>query len=193
MKVPFILICLFSFCFCFGQQKVMIGTDKFVDWVSTTYVGHFDSAKRNITFERNEYMVKYIYDPTFCMVPMTNPPGFPHYDATITVYQKTLVNNKYKYIQIGEPMMGQYVSGGCFEDVPEDYIKHALSLESKNKLHRKHVSGMVFTTYPPIYSCNICYKEFSPYQVLPKEYSDMRIPMTFGKDTFYFNGYGRSF
>lgn len=62
--------------------------------------------------------------------------------------------------------------------------------------HRKHVLGMTFCTYPPIYSCEYCGSEISPNSLLPYKYDTMRVPMIFGrgknsKDTLWWNGYGR--
>lgn len=167
----------------FSQQKKQVGTNE--DFEKTVYMAGIDTAFREINLEGNEYIVKYIYNSFFFFVPSTFPPGPYHYDATIFVY-----NKKLPCAQIGKEIKGVYVREGCFEDAPETFIKLAL-LEQKKQKYRKHVPGMTFTTYPPIYSCNFCHSEFSPYQFLPKEYIDMKIPMAVGKDTFYWNGYGR--
>lgn len=71
------------------------------------------------------YIVRYDYDDRYATVPATNPPGKPHYDATITVYR--LVG---KREIVGWPFAGTYVEGGCFEDVPENWVKIALDNEA---------------------------------------------------------------
>ena len=90
-------------------------------------VAHCEEATRFCTYKGNFYSVKYIYDssgPYF--VPATFPAGEPHYPAKVIVYD--LSHNGEVEIWCGE---GIYVKNGCFEDVPENYVKKALKEEDK--------------------------------------------------------------
>lgn len=76
--------------------------------------------------------------------------------------------------------------------LPSDHVFISLINKYNNMEpeHRKHVLGMTFSTYPPIYSCAFYMHECSPYQLLPEPYQEMRTPFIIGLDIMYWrNGY----
>jgi hypothetical protein len=75
------------------------------------------------TLERADgfYVVEYRYGG-FATVPLTNPPGPPHYGAEITVFR--VVDGKRQ--QIGQPFGGEYTVNGCFEDDPKVLVEYAI-------------------------------------------------------------------
>ncbi len=77
------------------------------------------------------YLIKYELSSWFS-VPMTDPPGPPHWDATLTVYKivscKCFIEKNDTLI-IGRPFGGTYVEAGCFEDVPEYNVNQAKKLQ----------------------------------------------------------------
>jgi hypothetical protein len=85
-------------------------------------------ASRNYQDETGFYVIDFDFDNSYYLVPATNPPGQPHYQATITVYQ--IVDGK--KIIIGESFDGQYTEKGCFEDDP----KYLIDKARKNQLGR---------------------------------------------------------
>ena len=81
-----------------------------------------DTVSKYYSDATGDYQIFYDVDRSSCLVPATNPPGQPHHDAYITVY--ALLKNGKKYM-VGAPMKGTYVPNGCFEDVPENWVKAA--------------------------------------------------------------------
>ena len=87
---------------------------------SPVFCGETSTAERRAYVDGSWYVVKYEYTTNgWALVPATNPPGEPHYDAVVTVYRLTKNGEE----QVGKPMPGTYVPGGCFEDSPEAYIR----------------------------------------------------------------------
>lgn len=107
------------------------------------YVSH-DTAYRKIDYNHDHYKVMYVYDPYSGFVPTVNQEGPVHHPATIYVFRLdsgfTIMESKYihrkmqvaspTYKQVGDAMPGIYVPGGCFEDLPEMYVKKALGEKS---------------------------------------------------------------
>lgn len=81
-------------------------------------------ASRNYQDDTGFYIIDFEYYTGSCMVPATNPPGKPHYAATITVYQ--IIDGK--KVMIGKPFDGQYIPGGCFEDASDYLVEKAKNL-----------------------------------------------------------------
>jgi hypothetical protein len=79
-------------------------------------------AERTLAIEHHFYIVDYEYNPDYSEVPLTNPPGTPHYDATITISE--VVDGRKK--AVGSPFGGKYTLGGCYEDDPSTLIESAL-------------------------------------------------------------------
>jgi hypothetical protein len=87
-----------------------------------------ENVNREVRVDGAAYVVTYGYRPSRVVsIPTTDPPGTPHYNARVTV-RRLDANGP---TQIGEPMDGTYVEGGCFEDRPEDYVR--LALESAKR------------------------------------------------------------
>lgn len=95
-----------------------------------------DTAYKEVVLDSVVYVIKYVYSPQAYFTPATYPEGDPHYVANITVYKDTCyiaVDGLIcKLIQVGEPMPGIYVAKGCYEDIPEGWVKKAL-ITSKTK------------------------------------------------------------
>lgn len=86
-----------------------------------------DTATKKYGDSTGSYLIKYLYDWRYSSVPAVEG-AEPHYDAMITVYQ--LIRCRcpkptYDTVQIGQPFGGTFVRGGCFEDVPENWVKKA--------------------------------------------------------------------
>ena len=77
------------------------------------------------------YLIKYELGDWYS-IPMTSPPGAPHWDAILTVYKivscKSFVPKNDTLI-VGKSFAGTYVEKGCFEDVPEDNVNQAKKLQ----------------------------------------------------------------
>ena len=86
--------------------------------------GEFETkfATRTVTVEGTEYQVVYEYQPMYATIPLTNPPGAPHYTAVIQI--KRFENGQ--FVNLGESFGGQYTDNGCFEDDPETLVKELL-------------------------------------------------------------------
>ncbi|MHA2069183.1 MAG: hypothetical protein ACXABY_32895 [Candidatus Thorarchaeota archaeon] len=87
-------------------------------FVRTSLAYGFDSddyyAETERTYQRADgfYLIHFSYNTQYADVPLTDPPGAPHYGADITIY-KIVDGKKVKQC----PMFnGVYVPGGCFED-----------------------------------------------------------------------------
>lgn len=85
------------------------------------------TATRNYSDSTGFYVIHFAYNDGYARVPATNPPGAPHYDATITVSR--VIDGK--EVQIGKPFGGTYVEGGCFEDASDYLVKLAKELAQK--------------------------------------------------------------
>jgi hypothetical protein len=78
-------------------------------------------AEKQVAVGGTNYTVKYEYGG-FCSVPATYPPGAPHYGAVVSVWRGGR--------QVGTNILGTYVPGGCFEDVPSEWVAKALAAEA---------------------------------------------------------------
>jgi hypothetical protein len=79
------------------------------------------TAEVNFQDSAGFYVIQFSYNDEFCMIPATYPPGCPHYDATITVYQ--IKNGKRELL--GEPFGGTFTGGKCYEDEPGYLVRRA--------------------------------------------------------------------
>lgn len=174
MKVIFLFIVILTISINSFSQFVENGAGSMINTVDFGQQ-YLDTVYRYEKFNNTDYKIRYVYNSDYCTIPSTNPPGPSHYDATITVYRKVALMDHYieNYYQVGDEIQGKYVKEGCFEDIPENYIKTAL--ETQKSKHRKHELGLIFSTYPPIYSCKFCGKEYSVYNHCKsmKEYGEI--------------------
>ena len=67
------------------------------------------------------YVIGFDIDMTSALIPMTNPPGQPHYAARITV---ALIVDGQKHVL--DILRGQWTPEGCFEDDPATLVRIAL-------------------------------------------------------------------
>lgn len=67
------------------------------------------------------YAVRWEFNDAFCSIPATIPLGQPHYGAKVTVFGPDGP-------QVGYPFDGEVTDKGCFEDVPEDMVRRAMTL-----------------------------------------------------------------
>lgn len=88
---------------------------------------HYRNAERTYQDSTGYYIIKFLYNSQYCMIPSTYPSGQPHYSAIIEVYK--IIDGKEKIM--GKSFGGIYTSNGCFEDDPKYLIKEALKLEKK--------------------------------------------------------------
>lgn len=100
----------------------------------TTILGNYmnnkdRTAERTYQDSTGFYIINFVYNTSYCTIPATNPPGQPHYGATITVYE--IIDGKKQII--GEPFGGTYTEKGCFEDAPDYLIKIAKELKARGK------------------------------------------------------------
>lgn len=91
-------------------------------------------AERTVTYSNRFFVISYDYNTSSCLIPLTYPPGEPHYSATITVYEVI----KGEKIKVCEPFSGQYIEKGCFEDNPETLVKQALKNKEQEEYTRLH-------------------------------------------------------
>lgn len=117
MKKIFLIIqVLINSGIAFGQKYQPIALS-----YNTVYEKEYVSAERTHQDSTGFYLIHFEYDSRFCTIPMTNPPGQPHYSAEITVYK--IMDGKKQ--MIGEPFPGEYTPNGCFEDDPVYLIQEA--------------------------------------------------------------------
>jgi hypothetical protein len=98
------------------------------------------TAERTYQDSTGFYIIHFEYNTASCSIPLTNPPGQPHYFATITVYK--IVEGK--KTQIGEPFSGQYTENGCFEDEPSYLINSAKQQSKKVDITDKDLNPIKF-------------------------------------------------
>jgi hypothetical protein len=95
------------------------------------YMNNEDTtAERTYQDSTGFYIINFVYNTSYCTIPATNPPGQPHYGATITVYE--IVDGKKQ--RIGEPFGGTYTEKGCFEDAPDYLVKTAKEKSTRQKI-----------------------------------------------------------
>lgn len=87
------------------------------------------TAERTYQDGTGFYIINFVYNTSYCTIPATNPPGQPHYGATITVYE--IIDGKKQII--GESFGGTYTEKGCFEDAPDFLVKNAKKLRTQGK------------------------------------------------------------
>lgn len=97
----------------FGLQKELRQDHRAGQGYSGATRYYFDST--------GVYQIVYLFSGDVSFVPATNPPGKNHYSAIIKVYEITEADT----VQIGESIIGTYVPGGCFEDIPSDWVSKA--------------------------------------------------------------------
>lgn len=73
------------------------------------------------------YIIDFDYNTEWATVPVTNPPGQPHYSAKITVSE--IVDGEKKELAT---FGGQYTEKGCFEDDPASLVTQALKIITPN-------------------------------------------------------------
>lgn len=111
--------------------------------------GAWHLAQADAFYEQSglRYRVHYDYDPMHSFTPSTYPKGKPHFDAIITVF----IDGSGV---IGKPMSGTYVEGGCFEDVPSNWVWQAKSEETNTALDGSdsNIVGVYFfnNAIPPV-------------------------------------------
>lgn len=115
-----------------------------VPWITESAIAAGGTNKLPTAIERtfvegnNTFVVRYEYDPRFCTIPATIPPGQPHYSARISV---TLNGNPF-----GNPFNGEVTPNGCFEDVPSDMVdkaRHAPAPKPIDPLQQAIINGYV--------------------------------------------------
>lgn len=97
-------------------------------WDATNIMAAFDDNKgttktivRECVVSNRHFTVHYTYNPAGpSFIPTTSPPGPPHYDCIVTVYE----NGK----QVGKSFRNQVTENGCHEDVPTDMVGRALAM-----------------------------------------------------------------
>lgn len=95
------------------------GTNDLVSNYQTTQLEYNDSA--------GKYVIAYRYCTDDYFVPLITG-STPHHYAEITVYELNKINGSailYELLQLGESFQGIYVPGGCFEDVPAEWVRKA--------------------------------------------------------------------
>ena len=89
--------------------------------------------------ERGCFLFVFRYDTNVVEIPMTSPPGPPHYNSIVSVYKKK--NNSYNLIS---SFNCQFTNGLCYEDDPRGLVTEALSLHKERK--RKTIENSVELT-----------------------------------------------
>lgn len=84
-------------------------------------------SQRTCQLNEKVYLIEYTYNTSRFMIPAVMGGGHSHYDAVIMVYE---ISDGKKYL-VGKPFKGVYTKDGCFEDIPEELVKKALSFEEK--------------------------------------------------------------
>ena len=99
MLKKIIFLVVFGICgLVFGEMK-------------TNWVDHYEGVEL--------YSIKFVYNDSFVTRPATMPLGVPHYDATITVYTKTINGLE----AVSEPFKGIFTDGKCWEDNPDSILR----------------------------------------------------------------------
>jgi hypothetical protein len=101
------------------------------------------TAEVNFQDSTGFYIIHFSYNNGWCTIPATNPPGCPHYDATITVYQ---IQDGKKEL-LGEPFGGTFTDGKCYEDEPGYLVRKAKVLadpELKKRYQKEDYSDPVW-------------------------------------------------
>ena len=83
------------------------------------------TSEKNYNDSTGFYVIRFDYDDSWWTIPATYPPGPPHYDATITVYQ---IKDGKKEV-LGEPFVGFFTDGKCYEDEPGYLVRKAKVLD----------------------------------------------------------------
>lgn len=100
-------------------------SEKHIDW-------------RDCIRPNGNYQVRYEWDRLRASIPLTNPPGQPHYDATVSVWKNG--------VQIGTNMTGVYTEKGCFEDEPCHFVDRAIGIDA---LQIGNAMNLGLTNGPP--------------------------------------------
>jgi hypothetical protein len=156
----------------------------------------FDGVRENkeveITYKDYSgfYVIKFVYNDSFCTIPATNPPGRPHYSATITVYEVKDGDT----VVIGKPFSGTYTAGKCYEDEPTGLIDQAkkqvenLKMEpaKEGKLQLKPADSVAtlsaFGTGSLVWNGSIITDSIAPQKPLPNgEITTVSNPFRSGK------------
>jgi len=141
-----------------GQWKV-------VSFADVNTLQNFDAmsggktiATKYATVDDCEYLVKYIFDNTFSMMPAVMSKVDPHYMSDIYVYEGEGMGVFKKQIN-QKAIKGYYVENGCFEDVPENYVRAALKQTFDSSLLDDALTGKDETakiqTFDPLYGLSI--------------------------------------
>jgi hypothetical protein len=93
-------------------------------WLSAAFAA---TAQRTYQEAGHFYVIDFDYSTDYATIPLTNPPGQPHYNAEITVYE--IVDGNKKQLAI---FGGQYTANGCFEDDPKYLVDKAKQI-TKNR------------------------------------------------------------
>lgn len=95
-----------------GQRATVVAND----WLSS-----YTTATVNYEGSEHFYVIEYSYDTMSASIPAIVGAIKLHYAARITVF---VIRDGQKQ-QLGLPMDGTYVPGGCFEDIPAEWVRRA--------------------------------------------------------------------
>lgn len=98
-------------------STLVLGNDP--GWIEPWQPLKDQTFSRPVIVDGHEYRVEYTWNPTYSTVPAVQG-AQAHYSARITVYLDGKPINK-------NPILGTYVPGGCFEDVPAEWVAKALA------------------------------------------------------------------
>lgn len=122
-----VTLCAVGAILCFA--RIARGQSLYVDSIPVPNLECQGRAERTLSFEKSQYTVVYSYNDCISSSPATFPPGPPHYQAQIVVFEL----RDGKRVAVGKSMQGIYVSKGCWEDLPVDWIKLAIREEAEAK------------------------------------------------------------
>lgn len=83
------------------------------------------------------YEIEFTYREDVCWIPATYPPGVPHYDAQVQVWEVKRGKIDYGTFELKELIAkfgGTYTKGLCYEDEPIYLIKKALKIQREEKV-----------------------------------------------------------
>ncbi len=105
---------LFTLILCAGMQ---LQAQTFESEMQTDEITFSDST--------GFFIIRFVYDGSYCSIPATYPAGCPHYDATVIVSQVTDGKEK----KLGDQFQWTYTKQKCYEDNPATLVRYAKILD----------------------------------------------------------------
>lgn len=124
-----------------------MNTLTYIALLLTTIAVNAAEAWRYIEIGKTNYGVHYTYNPSWCTIPATSPPGDPHFEAQIQIWRNMRKFDDGRYAidagssKVGDSFAGTYVEKGCFEDRPNDLVIRALGLEGRTNAHARDLAA----------------------------------------------------